>query len=389
MPSGVENRDRLAARIRVGVLSHLESLGIDPSSNEPPSKEAIRKAHEQQRIDVLISERTRLSENLTLLIENFAIGKDVKPDRIDPELVLVNSNDETGLIFRLACTLWSVPVSKGYGRRMRFLVRDKSNQKLIGIFALGDPVAGMSARDSWIKWDVGQRREKLNCVLDAYVCGAVPPYNMLLGGKLVVSLMGSKEVINLFDEKYRFAPNHWGKYRFPRLALITVTSALGRSSLYNRVKLEGLVELKHVGSSTKGWGHFQIPSYLFEEMRKLLEMDGHWYATGYKYGDRPNWKMRAIREALNKVELNPNLLLHGISREVFAMPLASNWQEFLLGSDKDCNLNRPSADEISKAAISRWMLPRSQRDSTFRGWTKRDRASLFDPLMYAGSEIAD
>ena len=81
-----------------------------------------------------------------------------------------------------------VPPTSGLRKRgTRYLVEDRSNGKLIGIFALGDPVAGMGARDKWIGWNAEQRRNRLSSVLDAYVCGAAPPYNRLLGGKLITA----------------------------------------------------------------------------------------------------------------------------------------------------------------------------------------------------------
>ena len=35
-------------------------------------------------------------------------------------------------------------------------------------------------------------------MMDAYVLGAVPPYNMLLGGKLVASLVRSRDIYDDF-----------------------------------------------------------------------------------------------------------------------------------------------------------------------------------------------
>ncbi len=38
--------------------------------------------------------------------------------------------------------------------------------------------------------------------MDAYVLGAVPPYSLLIGGKLIAALMGSQEVQDAYDRKY-------------------------------------------------------------------------------------------------------------------------------------------------------------------------------------------
>jgi len=39
------------------------------------------------------------------------------------------------------------------------------------------------ARDTWIGWDRKARTRNLVYTMDAYVLGALPPYNHILGGK--------------------------------------------------------------------------------------------------------------------------------------------------------------------------------------------------------------
>jgi hypothetical protein len=77
-------------------------------------------------------------------------------------------------LFRLAALTWSVPVSNGFGRRLRYLVWDNHNNKLIGIIAIGDPVFNLSVRDTLIDWDAKARGERLVNLMDAYVLGAGP-----------------------------------------------------------------------------------------------------------------------------------------------------------------------------------------------------------------------
>src|SRR5207249_4147082 len=129
-----------------------------------------------------------------------------------------------------------------------------------------------------------------------------------------------------------------------RLALVTVTSALGRSSIYNRLKLatgltddsgpETLVELIRVGA-TEGFGHFQLSELLFRRLRDIVARNGHAYAHGHKFGEGPNWRIRLLRVGLAMVGLDPDLLRHGIAREIYAMPLADRFREFLCGEDDE------------------------------------------------------
>lgn len=374
-PTFFDVSDEEIAKLRAEILNHLEMLNLPSWAGNYDqgmlSKDHIRAMHASQRRDVLQREKAALGRRLPILIQHFAEGHEVRPGAIDPELVAVKSDELTGDLFRFAALLWSVPVSKGYGRRMRYLVRDKSNGKLIGIFGLTDPVFNLRSRDQWIGWNVEQRRANLVHVMDAYVVGAVPPYSHLLGGKLVASLIGSAEVSQAFATRYAETEGIISERRKEaRLALVTVTSALGRSSLYNRLRLSShpagserprlLVDVIHVGS-TEGYGHFHLSEPLFRQLRQLLVRKRHGYASAYQYGQGPNWRLRMSRVGLSLLGLDPDLLRHGISREVYVMPLATNCRDFLCAKAEEARLDRPSAGEIASVALERWVVPRAVR----------------------------
>ncbi len=375
----------LIEQLRADIIDHFAALKLPAlngsSSNGSMSKDTIRASHAHQRNEKFQREYKALKPSIKDLMRFFANGDEVNPASIDPELVPVNSQDETGRLFRFACLLWTVPVSQGYGRRIRFLVKDRSNGKLIGIFALGDPVFNLKCRDQMIGWNANDRRARLVNVMDAYVVGAVPPYNQLLGGKLVASLMGSKEVNIFFTERYKDVTGIISKkQKSPHLVLITVTSALGRSSLYNRLKLvqdgTALVNFKKIGE-TRGYGHFQISNELFERLRAMLALEGHSYANGHQYGDGPNWRMRVTRVGLKRLGLDDELIHHGIHREVYASPLAENYKEYLRGEVELANLLIYPAEEICKAAMQRWVLPRAAANT---GWKEFRKESLLEQL---------
>jgi hypothetical protein len=368
-----------ALKLRRDILKHISALGLPAQGGSEgtwiePSKQAIRLSHARQRRAVFEREYGVFGSRWPKLCLSIANGSDVDPRRISPELVHVESGSETGDLFRLACLLWSVPVSRGYGRRMRYLIRDRQNGMLIGLFALNDPVFNLRARDEWIGWDVNDRRARLVNVMDAYVVGAVPPYSYLLGGKLVASLMGSEEVCRDFRAKYRKSKGIISRRnKDPHLVLITVTSALGRSSIYNRLRLKpdtdegggrAIVQMVKLGE-TKGYGHFQLSEELFSRIRDLLDRQGHSYANGHQYGQGPNWRMRVIRAGLEFLRLDKDLLRHGLRREVYGMPLIDEFREYLMGHRPDVPFDRPSLQQISDAALERWIIPRSHRNGAY------------------------
>jgi len=132
-----------------------------------------------------------IKNHFRTLREYFASGSEIDPERVNPRLELINAETWQSDLFRLATLSWSVPVSAGFGRRLRYLVWDDCTAKLMGVIALGDPVFNLKARDELIGWDVEDRAERLVNVMDAYVLGALPPYNQLLGGKLISCLIRS------------------------------------------------------------------------------------------------------------------------------------------------------------------------------------------------------
>ena len=376
-----QDRAALVTSIKSQLEEHFDTLGLDVHKDGNGSKDQVRRSHSAHREDALARERRALRKHGRQLLERLAVGSEVDPASICPELIPVRAGTSDALLFRFATTIWSVPVSSGYGRRLRFLVVDRANNKLIGLFALGDPVFNLGVRDQWIGWTPEQRKEGLVHIMDAFVVGSIPPYSQLLGGKLVTALIGSSEVSDQFRRRYSKLPGTISeKLKNPRLALVTITSALGRSSIYNRVRLPDLLEVHKIGN-TSGWGHFHIPDRIFTDMRRLLAIDGHPFANGHKYGAGPNWRMRVVKKSLPLVGLNERLMRHGIEREVYGMPLAQNWKRFLKGQARIYGSNRPSADAIAEACIQRWIVPRSIRRPDYRNWSAEDRELLFAPII--------
>ncbi|MCK6456021.1 MAG: DUF4338 domain-containing protein [Phycisphaerae bacterium] len=357
----------LESQIKRGFRRHLLGLGFSRNADgglTPPSgsKEAVRALHAEQRRARLAAEKGFVATEWPKLKEYFADGSDVDPTQISPRLELIASDTWQSRLFRLASLTWSVPVSQGYGRRMRFLVWDDFNGRLIGLIALGDPVFNLSVRDEYIGWNAEQRRQRLVNVMDAYVLGAVPPYNSLLGGKLLASLVRSQEVRDAFAERYADATGIISKTKKrPELVLVTTTSALGRSSVYNRLKLKGSPLFKPIGF-TKGWGHFHVTDSTFDQIRQYLKRKRHRYASGFKYGDGPNWRLRATRLAVQLVGLRPELLRHGVQREVYVCELATNAKAVLRGRHKRAKYpDLLSAKQVSDLARERWVEPRAGR----------------------------
>lgn len=387
----LSQRHANAVSVRSAIHNHLLGLGFSKNGSDyfvdgTLTKQRIRGLHAAQRLDVLRRQKPFIESHGFRLVEYFASGDQIDPASIDPQLVEVSPDSLESRLFRFASLLWSVPVSQGFGRRLRFLVKDRQNGSLIGLFALGDPVFNLSARDKWIGWTHDDRRDRLVHVMDAYVVGAVPPYSQLIGGKLVAALMGSKEVRRAYERKYlaRQSVIRQRKHR-ARLVLLTTTSALGRSSIYNRLRIPDGPRFLRIGT-TKGFGHFHLYGEVFDLLRDHLEKTGHPYASGHRFGMGPNWKLRVARAALEDIGIRGNSILkHGIEREVYAIPLAENWRKVLSGEHQRVRSLTKTAAEISEFCLDRWIVPRSKRDGSFRNF---DSGSIISTLLNGGPEAA-
>ena len=379
------------ARLRREIRHHLVELGFHRGGTGeliPPGDEkaAIRELHRCQRSDKILKSTKLIDQNLSMFAGVFAGGSDISPSSMSLAIERVDAGTKNSKLFRLATLLWSVPVSSGFGRRIKYLVWDTSNGKLAGLLAIGDPVFNLSVRDNAIGWSSRDRTERLVNVLDAFVVGSIPPYNMLLTGKIVACLLRTREIYDDFLYKYGNARGIISeRHKAPRLLAITTSSSLGRSSIYNRLKLEGLQYFRPIGY-TKGWGHFHIPSSLFEQIRSLLRLHNHPYARENRYGSGPNWHFRMLREGLRLLDLDPTLLRHGVKREVFLCELAQNAISLLRGDAGAPNIDRlETVATVSSAGVDRWVIPRAARCPQYESWNASDTLTLIRrlPRQYA------
>lgn len=375
-----------AEELKDAIVQSLQEQGfiIDGHRILPPpdlDKQGIRELHAMAVAHRMELAREGLKRYEESLLGRIASGEEVVPEGIFPRLVEVKAGTEDERLFRYASLHWSIPVSSGYGRRLRFLVIDEQNEKLVGIFGLGDPVFALGARDQWIGWEVDARKERLRHVMDAFALGAVPPYSFLLCGKLVAMLVASNEVREAFRRKYCKERSSVirGRPLDGRMVLVTTTSALGRSSIYNRVTYDGRL-LYHSVGFTRGSGEFHFSNGLYQAIYDYATRFCQPTAKNEKWGKGFRNRREIVKKCLADLGLSQDWLYHGIRREVFVVPLAHNAREFLQGKDSQlCWLDLP-AEDLFRWFRERWLLPRGQRDQryldfdpdTWRIWGRKE-----------------
>ena len=333
---------------------------------DPLDKDSLRALHREAVLHNIERSRPGLQRHEDRLVSKIASGAEVVPEKIRPILKEVAAGSEDELLFRWARLHWSIPVSAGYGRRLRFVVYDDYNGKLIGILGLGDPVFSLGARDAWVGWDVEQRRSRLQCVMDLFVLGAVPPYSLLLCGKLTALLATCSQVQEAFYAKYGGRDSIIGGAPLDgRLAMITTTSALGRSSLYNRLR-HGCEPVYRSIGFTRGFGDFHFSNGFYGELQDFAKRHCSATAKHPEWGSGFRNRRELVRKALMVLGLSSALQFHGVRREVFVAPLADNTAAFLRGEDGRLALRRRTAPELFEAFRGRWLLPRAARDDRWQ-----------------------
>lgn len=223
-------------------------------------------------------------------------------------------------------------------------------------------------------------------MMDITVCGAVAPYNPILGGKLVCLLLCSPEIVQAYRERYKthvsvIASSMAAKeiHRDPQLVLMATTSLYGvGSSQYNRLKasadLVGGNEGESVGflelGKSEGFGSFHFSKETVKVAQALLgRLDGGRKVNSI-FGEGVNPLMRKLREALNAVNLPSELVLkHGNRRIIYAVPLARNFRNVLMGIDQRASYIIPTGSGIASTSLlaeywrERWLNRRIESDS--------------------------
>ena len=322
-------------------------------------KETIRNSMSFKRDEIIVKHRKWIDKNIDFARNNLAKGIDVLISEIDP-IIEVCETEKQHRLFRILRYYWSSPYSEYVGRRIKLIIRDRAlpNRPIIGIAALGSPIIHIPERDDFIGWDKNTRTKNLIYTLDAYVIGALPPYNNLLGGKLISYILASNEIREIYRKKYQGKVTLTEKRVANKLVGIFTTSLYGNSSQYNRIKYNNELLYIPIGQ-TKGFGTLHLSEETILLMIELLKSKG--IKIGNKFGDGPSWVMRVIRAAGDILGFDSDFLLnHSFKRNIYFVPLAKEYKAFLNGQTKQPLFYNYTKKELVDFWKERWLNKRKQ-----------------------------
>jgi hypothetical protein len=383
--SDASESSRRLTVLKESIFQSLRQSGFSIIDNKklvvPQNKDFIRNTHRNAVSYLREKKRDFISSwDDKILQRNIIDGRDLDLKNIIPKLIMLK-NKEDNSTFNWIKMHWSIPISAGYGRRLRYLVYDEGNSAVIGIIGLADPVFGLRDRDNFIGWNSEIRKKRLKHMLDAFVLGSVPPYSMVLGGKLVASMLMSSKIPIDFMKKYKGKKAKISNEVFNgKLAAITTASALGKSSVYDRIKIPGSSQFLHVGWSS-GSGEFQFFNNVYDEIFKLAHVNAE-HLKNSKWGSGVRNRRTVILTGLKMLGLPDSLLYHNIKRELFLVPLGKTAIDYLSDKSKHIAYYNSTVDDISSYALERWVLPRANRKNDYMEF-KKESYSLRDqpPLI--------
>jgi hypothetical protein len=238
------------------------------------------------------------------------------------------------------------------------LFADRNGQRAIDIALSELRKAGLSSR-----------------VADVSVCGAIAPYNELLGGKLVALLLASAEVRQAYADRYGgqisvIASQMAGRpvTKPADLALLTTTSLYGLgSSQYNRLALsaaaypdlDGDLRWLTIGRSlTGGYGTLHLGGDTVDALREIGEARHDARRINNRFGEGTSPRMRQVREGLEALGVRSDDVLHHATPRIFyGCELGDAAKEALMGLRAQ-TASAPTAKAVGDAWRRRWVVGR-------------------------------
>jgi hypothetical protein len=243
-------------------------------------------------------------------------------------------------------------------------------------------------------------------IADINVCGAIAPYNLLHGGKLVSAIAVSPDVIEAYRKKYANAVSEIASamagrpiVRNPDLAFLCTTSLYGRNSAqYNRINIpasvfskgsETIIRYRKLGRS-RSYGTSQFSDSTVQALVDVIRQSSRGQRVNSIFGEGVNPKLRKVRDGLEILGFPADeLLMHGRERIIYGIALIENLRDYLLGiqqrpkyiisPDKQGDLST-----LTKWWVERWGSKRIKQDITL---AELEKHNYVQPIQHGARVI--
>jgi hypothetical protein len=237
--------------------------------------------------------------------------------------------------------------------------------------------------------------------MEVTICGAVPPFNWALAGKLVVAFLAHPAILDVtrnaqgsiiqkvfhIDQIQGLLPD-WGL-----LALTTKGLYPSHSALYNRADLPGagkLIRLRRIGE-TRGETATLLGPRTSRLAQLVQDTTTNQRQVSLVYGTGGAKRQRLIESAVISTGLPGSFIHAGIRRPVYGTRMIANMEDTIWRGDKprwaverDC-----SEEEYAQAATNLWRKRWLDKLHTRVLSTNKQVVGLADVLEGVQAEVDD
>tara|TARA_R110000822_G_scaffold35290_3_gene99574 strand:+ start:2299 stop:3492 length:1194 start_codon:yes stop_codon:yes gene_type:complete len=239
------------------------------------------------------------------------------------------------------------------GRNIKFFIKDRVTNKLLGVVCLGSDVTSLGARDNFIGWTKDNKfvdgKLKYTSIGTTICCAQPLGYNFL-GGKLVAALVTTSVVRDA-----------WKKLYGQTLVGLSTTSLYGIHSMYNSIPLwktlgssKGRIALKPDDAIYETWHDWLKENQKEEYLKQTTQKEG-------VAGPPTGVKQKVINMIFKAVGIKGSDYMHGFKRGIFYADIYENGKEFLRGEieEKDLKMKKKYNDDSDY--VMNWWKPKAIR----------------------------
>ena len=242
------------------------------------------------------------------------------------------------------------------GRNLKFYVKDKNTNKVLGLICLGSDVTSLGASDKFIGWTKDNKFKdgKLNYTsIGTTICCVQPLGYNFLGGKLVAAMVTSSVVRDIWKELYD-----------QTLVGISTTSLYGIHSMYNGIphwktlgESKGRISLKPDDATYDTWHDWIKENRAERYVRETTQKEGI-------SGPVTGIKQKIIKMIYDEFGIKLKNYEHGFQRGIYFANIYENGKEFLRKEigEEDLVMKKKYIEDVDY--INKWWKPKAIRRYT-------------------------
>lgn len=274
-------------------------------------------------------------------------------DELEPYVEWVDDSEGSTKWTEVRRLIHTMAYTANPGRNLKFNIRDKVTNKILGQVSLGSDVTSLGVRDKYIGWTKEDKFEKgklRNTAIATTIVSTQPLGYNLLGGKLIAAMATSPVVRDAWKSKYG-----------DRLIAIGTTSLYGIHSQYN-----GMPHFKTLGESAgkiniKPDDKFYTPWHQWLKENRTEEYNKKVEGKEGVQGPVSGIKQRIMSMIFKEVGIKQSEYNHGFKRGVYLAMMYLNGNEFLRGEIEEDELNMKKKFEEGDEYSIKWWKKKAKK----------------------------